>query len=156
LQKGILSLEDNTTAVPFVRNWTPTGAFHHVGFVVASIERDVQSFAESLDATWGGNTVHDPQQGVYVTFLQSRNSGDPLVELIEPAGESSPVLSFLKRGGGLHHVCYLVDALENKLEECRAQGGHVVRPPTAAVAFGGRRIAWVYTKNKLLIEYLER
>jgi hypothetical protein len=24
------------------------------------------------------------------------------------------------------------------------------------VAFGGRRIAWIYTKNRLLIEYLER
>jgi hypothetical protein len=32
----------------------------------------------------------------------------------------------------------------------------VVKNPLPAVAFGGRRIAWVYTPEKLLVEYLER
>jgi len=69
---------------------------------------------------------------------------------------SSPVIPFLKRGGGLHHLCYEIDGLEDQLVLSRAQGGLVVRPPLPAVAFGGRRIAWVYTKNRLLLEYLER
>jgi methylmalonyl-CoA/ethylmalonyl-CoA epimerase len=56
----------------------------------------------------------------------------------------------------LHHVCYVVDSLEQKLEESRAQRSLIVRSPVPAVAFGGRRIAWIYTRQKLLIEYLER
>jgi hypothetical protein len=32
----------------------------------------------------------------------------------------------------------------------------VIRPPKPAVAFGGRRIAWMVTRERLVIEYLER
>jgi methylmalonyl-CoA/ethylmalonyl-CoA epimerase len=78
------------------------------------------------------------------------------VELVEPAGEQSPVIPFLKHGGGLHHLCYEIDDLEGQLRLSREQQGIVVRPPLPAVAFQGRRIAWIYTKNKLLVEYLER
>ena len=138
------------------RSWVPKGSFHHVGFVVRSIHETVTSFADSMDLDWDGETIHDPNQGVSVTFLSGKNPDDPLIELIEPAGEGSPVLSFLKRGGGLHHICYVVDSLDKQLEECRTRRSLVVRPPLPAAAFGGRRIAWAYTKNKLLVEYLER
>jgi len=40
-----------------------------------------------------------------------------------------------------------IDGLEDQLVLSRAQGGLVVRPPLPAVAFGGRRIAWVYTRT---------
>src|SRR5580658_5558754 len=144
-------MESSTGAV------APTAAtFHHIGFVVASIATSVQGFLDSLQAQWDGTIFHDPNQVVRVTFLRGRHAADPLFELIEPAGDKSPVVPFLKRGGGLHHLCYEIDNLENQLELSRAQGGLVVRPPLPAVAFAGRRIAWVYTRNKLLIEYLER
>lgn len=140
---------------PISLSWVPQGTFHHVGFVVASIQDSAPSFAASLQATWDGEIIHDPNQVVRVTFLRGKHSADPLVELVEPAGEKSPVLSFLQRGGGLHHLCYQVDNLEEQLRRSRAAGGLITRAPLPAVAFGGRRIAWVYTKNRLLIEYLE-
>lgn len=136
--------------------WVPAGTFHHYGFVVASIQKLAPSLAGSMAMDWDGFTVHDPSQGVRVSFLRGSNSADPLVELVEPADEASPVLSFLKRGGGLHHVCYMVDSLDHQLQECRAKGSLIVRQPLPAAAFDGRRIAWTYTKSKLLIEYLER
>ena len=74
---------------------------------------------------------------------------------MEPAGEESPVFALAQKGGGLDHVCYLVDSYDTKLARCRAEGMLIVRPPLPAAAFAGRRIAWVYTRNKLLIEYLE-
>lgn len=132
------------------------GTFHHIGFVVASIPTSVQGFLDSLQAEWDGTIFHDPNQAVCVTFLRGKQAADPLFELVEPASEDSPVVRFLKRGGGLHHLCYEIDNLEDQLALSRAQGGLVIRPPIPAVAFEGRRIAWVYTKNKLLLEYLER
>jgi methylmalonyl-CoA/ethylmalonyl-CoA epimerase len=66
------------------------------------------------------------------------------------------VHSFAAKGGGLHHVCYVVENLERALADARALGAIVTRQPMPAVAFGGRRIAWIYTRNRLLIEYLER
>lgn len=136
--------------------WQPQGAFHHVGFVVASIQTSVQGFAGMVRADWDERVFHDPNQGVLVTFLKSHRAGDPLWELVEPADEQSPVHSFAAKGGGLHHVCYVVENLEQALTDARALGALVTRQPMPAVAFGGRRIAWIYTKHRLLIEYLER
>lgn len=137
-------------------SWVPQGTFHHVGFVVASIKDAAPGFADSLEAEWDGEIIHDPNQGVRVSFLKGRSPADPLVELVEPASEESPVMRFLKKGGGLHHLCYETANLDRQLESARACGGLVTRMPLPAIAFGGRRIAWVYTRNKLLIEYLER
>jgi methylmalonyl-CoA/ethylmalonyl-CoA epimerase len=135
---------------------TKPASFHHVGFAVASIEKIAPGFAKSLGADWEGEIIHDPLQEARVTFLYSGDERNPAVELVEPAGEASPLHKFLSRGGGLHHICYEVDSLDAQLRECRAAGCLVVKNPLPAAAFAGRRIAWVYTPEKLLAEYLER
>jgi len=129
---------------------------HHIGFVVPSIRNSGQSFAESLGSTWDGSIVHDPLQMVRVTFLRGRSPADPLIELVEPDGPLSPAAGCLRRGGGLHHLCYEVEDLDLRLRAYEAMLAKVVRLPAPAVAFGGRRIAWVVTKDKLLLEFLER
>jgi methylmalonyl-CoA/ethylmalonyl-CoA epimerase len=129
---------------------------HHIGFVVRSIQGCGQTFAEAVGSTWDGNIVFDPLQKVRVTFLAGRSTTDPFIELVEPGSEDSPVTKFLERGGGLHHLCYEVDDLEGHLKFCNSVGNTIIRPPVPAVAFGGRRIAWVVTKKKLLMEFLER
>jgi methylmalonyl-CoA/ethylmalonyl-CoA epimerase len=146
----------NAPMASIALGWTPQGRLHHVGFVVASIQNSVKEFAQSLEADWDGVITQDPHQVVRVTFLGSKAAGDPLFELVEPAGEKSPVIPFLNKGGGLHHLCYEVPDLGKQLASSRSKGGLITRPPMPAEAFGGRRIAWVYTKSRLLIEYLER
>jgi len=128
---------------------------HHVGYVVRSIEKMAHRFAQSIGASWDGKVVLDTLQGAQVTFIANCDYAFPLVELVQPEGEDSPVSSFLKRGGGLHHLCYEIGDLDRQLESSRSIGGTVVRPPLPAVAFQGRRIAWVFTKDRLLIEFLE-
>lgn len=129
--------------------------FHHVGFVVPDIAAAVDGFVRSLGAQWDGCIYADPHQKVKVTFLVTR-PGDPQIELVEPAGEESPVLRFLReKGSGLHHVCYEVDDLERSLAEMKARGGMIASRPKPAVAFQGRRIAWMLTAQKLLVELLE-
>jgi methylmalonyl-CoA/ethylmalonyl-CoA epimerase len=128
---------------------------HHVGFVVAAIQESIQGFVRSLAAQWDEKIFHDPLQKVRVTFLQTQNPGDAQVELVEPAAEDSPILSFLQKGGGLHHLCYEVTNLDSELDEMRSRGLVVVRKPLPAIAFENRRIAWLSTKQKLLLEFLE-
>jgi methylmalonyl-CoA/ethylmalonyl-CoA epimerase len=128
---------------------------HHFGFVVSSIERSAESFARSLAAKWDQNIIFDPIQKVRLAFFRGPNTADPLIELVEPCGPESPVSSFLERGGGLHHLCYEVRDLESHLVFCKSAGSIVIRSPVPAVAFGGRRIAWAVTKNRLLMEFLE-
>ena len=129
--------------------------FHHTGFVVTSISAQAERFARSLGIGWDGQITHDPLQMVRVTFLPANEAGATTIELIEPAGNRSPVLKFAEAGGGLHHVCYEVEDLEKQVAESRANGAALVRVPLPAAAFGGRRIAWVLTKAQLLVEFLE-
>jgi methylmalonyl-CoA/ethylmalonyl-CoA epimerase len=133
-----------------------TATFHHVGFVVKSIAEIGEEFARSFGAEWSGKIIHDPLQEAKVTFMFRGGPQGPAFELVEPAGDKSPLHRFLAKGGGLHHVCYEVDSLETQLQQSRNAGCLVVKQPLPAVAFGGRKIAWVYTPQKLLVEYLER
>jgi len=140
----------------FLASWVPAGSLHHIGYIVASIKEAAENFAQSIGAKWDGVVIHDPLQEVNVSFMQSRAPNDPLIELVEPALPNSPVSNFLEHGGGLHHLCYQVDSLERQLDLSRKARDFIAKSPLPAAAFGGRRIAWVYTKSGLLVEYLER
>jgi methylmalonyl-CoA/ethylmalonyl-CoA epimerase len=132
------------------------GILHHLGFVVSSISTVGEEFALSISARWDGEIIHDPIQRVRVAFFSPVDIKNPVFELVEPASEASPVSRFLKKGGGLHHICYEIDDLESGLCEARGVGLMIVADPAPAVAFGGRRIAWVCSKSRLLVELLER
>ena len=129
---------------------------HHIGFVVASISEVAEEFAASVSAQWDGRVTHDPLQRVRVAFFCPVDARNPIFELVEPAEPASPVSKFLKRGGGFHHVCYEIDDLNSGLRAARETGLVTVSDPAPAVAFSGRRIAWVCSKSRLLVELLER
>jgi methylmalonyl-CoA/ethylmalonyl-CoA epimerase len=131
------------------------GFLHHIGIVVPQIRPVLQGFAASLRARPDPEIIYDPLQQASVAFVRSNVPG-PAIELVEPAGADSPVSKFASTGGGLHHLCYEVRDLERELVNARLQGGIIVRNPVPAVAFGGRRIAWVFTRYRLLLEYLEK
>jgi methylmalonyl-CoA/ethylmalonyl-CoA epimerase len=119
------------------------GMLHHLGFVVSSISAVAEQFAASTAARWDGEVIHDPIQRVRVAFFSPADSQIPVLELVEPASEVSPVNDFLKKRGGFHHVCYEIDDLASGLREAWGAGLVIVADPAPAVAFGGRRIAWV-------------
>jgi methylmalonyl-CoA/ethylmalonyl-CoA epimerase len=129
---------------------------HHLGFVVKSIVNAAESFALAFSAHWDRHVTHDPMQRARVAFFYPRDERNPVFELVEPAGEDSPVALFLTKGGGLHHACYEVDDLGACLHAAPRARLAVISQPTPAVAFDGRRIAWVGSRNRLLMELLER
>jgi methylmalonyl-CoA/ethylmalonyl-CoA epimerase len=128
---------------------------HHIGFVVASIGASAEGFAHALGGSWDRLIFEDPIQKVKVTFLTPR-PGEPVIELVEPAAHDSPVQRFLQeKGGGLHHFCYETSDLQAEIKDMRSRRAMLVRNPKPAVAFNGRRIAWLLTQENLLIELLE-
>jgi methylmalonyl-CoA/ethylmalonyl-CoA epimerase len=143
----------NDSSGPLVRG---SAVFHHLGFVVTSISAAAEDFATFMSARWDGQIIQDPIQQVRVAFFYPVDSRNPVYELVEPASDDSPVSHFLKKHRGLHHVCYEIDDVESTLREARRVGLVLVAPPVPAVAFSGRRIAWVCSRNRLLIELLER
>lgn len=134
----------------------PSGGprLHHVGFVVANIEASLPGMSRALLGHWNGEIFTDPLQRVRVTFLQGGHQS-PLLELVQPLGQDSPVFRFLGDGGGLHHLCYEVCSIPEHLDRIRGAGGLIVSRAKPAVAFGGRPIAWALTREKLLLEFLQ-
>ncbi len=127
----------------------------HWGFVVSDLQSAASGFVSTLGAKWDGAVFEDPHQHVRVTFLTTGPGAR--IELVEPAADNSPVSRFLaERGGGLHHVCYEVSDIEAALATLRSRGAMIAKRPMPAVAFNGRRIAWVITAENLLVELLDR
>ena len=98
----------------------------------------------------------DPVQKVSVCFLERGTAGDPVLELVAPLGEESPIQRTLSKGAGAYHICYETENLEQAIEHLTARGCLMVSPPVPAVAFNNRRIAWLYTSTRQLVELVER
>jgi methylmalonyl-CoA/ethylmalonyl-CoA epimerase len=128
-------------------------ALHHVGYATRDIAKSRKLYEDPGFAATT-EVIHDPIQKVRVIFMATGTA--VLVELVEPAADDSPVLNFLtKQGPGLHHLCYEADDLDAECARMREQGGIITCAPVPAVAFAGRRIAFVFRREGL-IELLER
>lgn len=128
---------------------------HHIGCVVDSIEQKIEQYKLILGSVSSSQIYEDPIQRSRVAFLDMPAAGGVQFELVQPATPDSPVARFLQKGGGLHHLCYEVDDIQAQITWMKSHRATLIRSPKPAVAFGGRQIAWMFTQERLLIEYLE-
>jgi len=128
----------------------------HVGVAVPSLEPTTQMLSDLFGYRVVSGPFDDPIQKVRVTFLAKSDRDVAEIEVIAPLGGDSPIESMLaKSGGGAYHLCFETSELEGALEHARKNGCIVVSPPVPAVAFQGRRIAWIYTRSRQLFELVE-
>lgn len=125
----------------------------HVGIVVKNLEAYGAAYASNLGLLVDSPIFHDPIQRVRVQFWSDGNGGR--VELIEAASEDSPVKRALEKGRGLNHLCYEVDDINARVQEAVNRGAILTSQIVPAVAFGGRRIAFLYFRELGLIEFVE-
>ena len=128
----------------------------HVGVAVSTLEPTT----ELLSALFGYKVVSgpfdDPIQKVTVNFLAKSADDVAEIELIAPLAQDSPIRSMLaKDGGGAYHLCFETSDIDRALAHAKNNGCIVVSPPVPAVAFQGRRIAWIYTRSRQLFELVE-
>jgi methylmalonyl-CoA/ethylmalonyl-CoA epimerase len=123
-------------------------AFHHIGITCADIEETAQYVRSAYSVTSDSGTIHDPLQNADVRLF---NEGLPgAIELV-----SGPVVQELvKQDVTYYHICYSTGDLEASIASAKALGAVSVSPPTPAVLFGGRRVAFVFTRLGL-VEFLE-
>ncbi|HXC96672.1 MAG TPA: VOC family protein [Edaphobacter sp.] len=128
----------------------------HVGVAVPKLD----PAAENLSKLFGYRVVSgpfdDPIQKVTVNFLTTAPNDAVEIELIAPLTEDSPIRAMLnKNGGGAYHLCFETANLDEALKHATSNGCMIVSQPAPAVAFCGRRIAWIYTGAKQLFELVE-
>ena len=83
------------------------GPLNHVGVVVPSIEKAIETYKNLYNATDITEIGEMIDQGVRFCFVNLPNSQ---IELIEPLGDGSPIQNFLDKNpkGGQHHICFEV------------------------------------------------
>jgi methylmalonyl-CoA/ethylmalonyl-CoA epimerase len=129
---------------------------HHVGIVVDDIESGIQRYKALFGFVPITEVVDDPIQKVSVVLLSGPEADGAPIELIAPLADDSPVSNILKGNVRLYHLCFLVENIEEALRNFRSQGAIIVSGPVPADLFEGKRIAFVYTPDKYVVELLEK
>ncbi|TKB07427.1 VOC family protein [Desulforhopalus sp. IMCC35007] len=125
----------------------------HVGVVVLSLQAGVEHWQKVFGYKQFTEEVINTRQKVKVVFLKKENSLP--VKLIEPVGSDSPIYRFAKKGGGLHHLCFKCDKMEEELERLEELGLRVLVSPEPGEAFDDENIAFVFAKQGLNIELID-
>ena len=118
---------------------------------------DIDSTANYyLDAGYKrSDTVLDPIQNVRICFLHKK--GMPVIELLAPVDESSPVCKILEKNGvSPYHSCYSVKNLDDAISDLKNMKYVLVKRPEPAVAIDGKRVCFLFNKHVGLIELLEQ
>lgn len=121
----------------------PVKAINHIGIAVRSIDAQRPFYEGALGAVFEGiEEVAD--QKVRVGFFRV---GDVRLELLEPTEPGSTIAVFLeKRGEGLHHVAYTVEAIEARIAELKQAGLRMIDDlPRPGAHY--TRIAFVHPKS---------
>ena len=129
---------------------------HHVGIVVDDIESGIQRYKALFGFVPVSEVVDDPIQKVSVVLLSNPESDGAPIELIAPLTDDSPVSNILKGNVRLYHLCFLVDNIEEALQNFRSNGAIIISGPVPAELFEGKKIAFVYSPDKYVIELLEK
>lgn len=125
----------------------------HIGIVVKSIDEGIKRWETIFQYKQMTQIVINTIQKVKVVFLHKSDS--IIIKLIEPIDVSSSISQFSKKGGGLHHICFKCDNLDNEIKRIRELGLRVLTEPEPGEAFCNEKIAFIYAKEGLNIELIE-
>ena len=112
----------------------------HLGIAVPSLAEAVPLWAALGFAV---EAVHDvPTERVRTAFLAI---GESHIELLEPTDPDSVIAKFLEKRSGIHHVCVVVEDIDQALADLKARGVRLVDGAPRPGA-GGCRVAFVHPK----------
>lgn len=130
------------------------GRLNHVGVATPSIEQSLDQYRRLYGAEPHGEPFDLPAQGVRVCFVDTPNSQ---IELIEPLGDSSPILKFLEKNplGGQHHVCFEVADIHAAKAALEDKGVRILSEPR--IGAHGTLIFFAHPKDMggVLTEFME-
>ena len=123
----------------------------HIGYAVKNIDKAKKSM-EVLGYIFG-ETVEDQDRNVIIAFGEMDGYR---VELVAPMSEGSPVdMQLSKIGPTPYHICYQSNDIESDIERLQANRFKVSIPLAPAIAFGNKRVVFMYSLSVGLIEIVE-
>jgi len=129
--------------------------FNHIGIFVKSLEIGRQILTETLQIKNWSEPIVDSIQGVTVQF--GYDSTDICYELVAPNAKVNPVDNVLKQGKNiLNHVAYKVDNIDQAIKKLQDLNNILISGPVKAKAFNDKKITFLFTKLRFIIELIEK
>lgn len=125
--------------------------FHHLGVACRDLEQETP-YWRALGYVQEGPDFEDPIQRVRGRFLVGPG---PRLELLQGVGEASPIAALLKRQIKLYHQAFETPMFDPAVSVLEKSGARLMAEPAPAVAFGGRRIAFLSLPNGNILELIE-
>jgi len=90
----------------------------HIGIIVKDLDKSVASFRDALGLEYL-RTDDVKEWNCKVAFFQC---GEVLIELVEPTAPGDGQKFLEERGGGIHHICFEVDDINESYKEYSDKG----------------------------------
>lgn len=128
-------------------------AIDHICFAVKDLEDSIDYWNRVFGYSQMTEIIENTRQKVKVTFLTKENS--VLIKLIEPVETNLPLMNFVSRGGGFHHICFRCGNVSDRMKELNEKGLLTLVPPQPGEAFNNHNIGFMLAKNGLNIELID-
>ena len=121
------------------------GCLNHVAIAVPDLREAALKYQQTL-----GAEVSEEQElvdhGVKVVFVNLANTK---IELLHPLGANSPISLFLERNpaGGIHHVCYEVDDINEAANILQDKGAKILGDGKPSVGAHGKPVIFLHPKE---------
>jgi len=125
----------------------------HIAVAVRSIDAAAERLSALLGYVRKTTKVTNSRQKVNVVFLSKQASLD--IKLIEPSDAESPLWDFVRKGGGLHHLCFKVPDVATACADLAGKGARVIAQPAPGEAFDDHLIAFLYLGLGLNVEVID-
>ena len=125
----------------------------HICIAVRRIDPARKKICSMLGYSPRTAKVINTRQEVTVQFLQKAGSID--LKLIEPLNATSPLVDFVKKGGGLHHLCFRAENGETAIQELCDKGARVITEQQPGEAFDNNRIAFLFLGFGMNVEIID-
>ena len=118
---------------------------NHVAIAVPDITRATALYRDTLGAEVS-EVVQQPDHGVSTVFINLPNTK---IELLEPLGETSPILKFLERNpqGGIHHICYEVEDVIAARDALLCDGARILGDGEPKIGAHGKPVLFLHPKD---------
>jgi len=94
-------------------------ALDHIAIAVPDFEKAIKRFLEDFGLTFEGTEDVESAKTSTAFFPLPPTS----IELVHPLRGEGPIAKFLeKKGGGIHHLCFRSDNIEEDVARLRAKG----------------------------------
>ncbi len=123
----------------------------HIGYAVKDIAK-AKSILETLGYLFE-ETITDCDRNIDIAFGEMDGYR---IELVAPISNGSPVDNYLTNIGATpYHICYVSNDIEEDIKLLVKKRFKVIIPLAPAIAFGGKRVVFLYSLTIGMVEIVE-